>query len=159
MNANAWVALVSALVSILTLIANFVLSIRTRAVAIGSLETTLRSAISQTRRSVRELAVQIGAMLDGKRQDELKAAEKRRLEPLLQAFNEAIEDNLNAYEDACAKYLDGKIDRQRFKKMYIEEIRNICTNMEAPTAKSMHPAQTSHLRAIWKVYREWHVHE
>ena len=39
-------------------------------------------------------------------------------------LDSALEDWLNAYDDACAKYIDGKIDRERFKKLYFEEIKN-----------------------------------
>lgn len=39
--------------------------------------------------------------------------------------NFAIEELLNAYEEACAKYIDLKVDRNRFKKTYFDEIKNI----------------------------------
>ena len=34
------------------------------------------------------------------------------------ALNSGIESLLNQYDDACAKYIDGKIDKHRFKKTY-----------------------------------------
>ena len=42
--------------------------------------------------------------------------EKRQLFPW--ALNEALENYINVFEDACTKYLDMKIDRDRFKKTY-----------------------------------------
>ena len=35
------------------------------------------------------------------------------------------EDFLNAYDEACQKYLDKKIDEDRFKKSYFNEIQSI----------------------------------
>ncbi|MDD2657888.1 MAG: hypothetical protein PHD04_04525, partial [Candidatus Pacebacteria bacterium] len=34
-----------------------------------------------------------------------------------------LQEILNAYEVACMKYLDAKIDKERFKKTYSQEIR------------------------------------
>lgn len=64
-----------------------------------------------------------------------------------------MESYLNAYEDACGKYLDKKIDEVRFKKSYISEIKNICEK-ELYNA-FMQPESTSKYTAIWKVYKEW----
>ena len=97
--------------------------------------------------------------MDGRRSDELKAQDKRRLEILEKAFRSAVEDNLNAYEDACAKYVDGKIDKERFKKSYISEVQRLCAEKTSVITDLMHPDTTSKFQAIWKVYREWHIHE
>jgi hypothetical protein len=129
------------------------------AIVAGQAETALRAAISLTRQPVRDLTVKIVEVIDGAHPNKLNAEQKRRLEPLDKAFHEAVEDNLNAYEDACAKYVDGKIDKDRFKKMYIEEIRNICVQKDGPVHSFMHPEGSSKFQAIWKVYREWHIHE
>ncbi len=166
MDANAWVSLGSAVVSVLSLLATVVFAIlaarsanRAHVVTIGAAETALRNAISLTRQRVGDLALQVGAVLDGRRKDELTARDKRQLELLEKAFRSAVEDNLNAYEDACAKYLDGKIDRERFKKTYVCEIQNLCNEKSSVIAEFMHPESTSKFQAIWKVYREWHIHE
>jgi hypothetical protein len=130
-----------------------------RKTAMGQAETSLRASIRVTRQAVRDLAIKIGEVIDGTAQSKLTSEQKRKLEALDKPFREAVEDNLNAYEDACAKYLDNKIDRERFKKMYVEEIRNLCVEKQGPVADLMHPEGTSKFQAIWKVYREWHVHE
>jgi hypothetical protein len=160
MDVKAWISVGAAVISIIAMILSWAAAARARNVSVGSLETTIRSAISQTRGAVRAIALQIASAADGKTEKELQAAaQQRRMEPLRQIFAEAVEDNLNAYEDACAKYLDKKIDRERFKKMYSEEIRGLCTNAKAPTEEMLHPEATSKFRAIWKVYRMWHVAE
>lgn len=166
MNANAWIALAAAIVSVGASILSFVSSKRSQAiakgqaeVAMGQAESAIRANIRITRQSVRDLSVRIGEVVSGKRPNQLTAEENRRLEPLTLAFREACEDNLNAYEDACGKYLDKKIDVERFKKSYIEEIRGVCQQKNPPIADFMLPETTSKFQAIWKVYREWHIHE
>jgi hypothetical protein len=133
---------------------------RSQAVALGSAELSLRSAITVTRQAVRQIGIEAANVRDGRRDDELNAAEKRKLGAYDSAFREALEDNLNAYEGACAKYLDEKIDRIRFRKMYLDEIGNLCRAKDShPIHAFMHPADNSKFQAIWKVYREWHIHE
>ena len=63
-----------------------------------------------------------------------------------------FEDYLNAYDEACAKYIDNKIDKQRFKKMYFEEIKNL---VEDKNGKEKIDTDTTRFRAIRKVYKEW----
>ena len=66
------------------------------------------------------------------------------------------EDNLNksinAYEEACAKYLDKKVDRKRFQKMYRVEVPQL---VEKPELKDYFDAITSRYKAILKVYEMW----
>ena len=71
---------------------------------------------------------------------------------LTKALNSAIEINLNAYEEACAKYIDNKVDKERFKKNYMVSIRQ---EVENPTNKERFNATTSPYKAILKVYAEW----
>jgi hypothetical protein len=69
-----------------------------------------------------------------------------------------VEDWLNAYEEACAKYIDDKIDRKRFRQLYRREVRQICEASEERQAeiwKLLQPESTSSYSAIWKVYKEW----
>ena len=44
-------------------------------------------------------------------------------------IDSALEGVLNAYDEACAKYLDGKVDKERFKKLYHDEIRQLVDNV------------------------------
>ena len=62
------------------------------------------------------------------------------------------EDLFNAYDEACAKYIDKKVDRERFKKMYMHEIRQLVE--EAPY-KSFFNQKSCRFDAILKVYDEW----
>ena len=67
-------------------------------------------------------------------------------------FKSAVESWLNTYEEACAKYIDNKIDKKRFKKQYHTEIRNLVEEEEFE--KFFNPTK-SKFQAILKVYKEW----
>ena len=72
-------------------------------------------------------------------------------------YKSSVEDWLNAYEEACMKYLDKKLDKIRFRKSFRSEIRNIVEekNKNNPMYSLIHPEGTSKYEAIWKVYHEW----
>src|SRR5574343_658667 len=85
-------------------------------------ELYINERITNTKEKVSEQA-NIIAPLKAKKD---LSAEEQRLKELYEAgFNAAVENNLNAYEEACAKYLDGKADRNRFKKSYKKEIKQL----------------------------------
>src|SRR5262245_29096823 len=97
-----------------------------RQITIGQAETALRAAIRATRDSVRQIAIKIAeaqfVIMSSKEEKNLC---EEKLKVFGKAYAEAVEENLNAYEDACGKYLDKKIDKDRFKRMYYSEIENI----------------------------------
>ena len=45
-------------------------------------------------------------------------------------YESTKEEFLNAYDEACQKYLDGKVDKERFKKSYFIEIQSIVKSVE-----------------------------
>lgn len=132
---------------------------RANDIAIGQSETALREAISNTRQRMQEAIYKIEEVLQGRDISNLNTAENNRLTLLKQSLSSATEDLLNAYENACGKYIDDKIDKNRFKKSFVNEISNLCKSDVETYAKHMHPEGTSKYEAIWKVYREWHRHE
>lgn len=68
-----------------------------------------------------------------------------------QRMDIAVEQLLKAYEEACAKYIDIKIDKKRFKKTYIYEIKEI---VESDDFKEYFQFGSQY-GAIKKVYKEW----
>lgn len=76
----------------------------------------------------------------------------KQLEGFGHAFKAAVESNINAYEEACAKYIDNKYDRKRFKKIYQISLRQLVEN---PQHKPYFDGVTSRYKAILKVYSEW----
>jgi hypothetical protein len=156
LEAKDWIALGSALVAVIFGSASVIAAVLTRRIAMGQAETGLRASIRATRESVRSIAIKIAEVRAGKTNEKLTPAQEGKLDVLEDAFAEATEDNLNAYEDACAKYLDKKIDRERFKRMYYSEIENLGRVKEGNVIhKFMYPEQQSRFKAIWKVFHQW----
>lgn len=83
--------------------------------------------------------------------DILSTANSNNNQYTKQCIKVAIEQLLNSYEEACAKYIDGKIDKIRFKKTYMDEIKNI---VEANDFKEYFKFGSKYA-AIKKVYNEW----
>ena len=84
--------------------------------------------------------------------ESLSQTKKKECDAITKAFEQAIESNLNAYEEACAKYLDGKIDIDRFSRMYNTPIRNLVENDEY---QDYFKPIISSYKCILKVYEKW----
>lgn len=66
---------------------------------------------------------------------------------------EALKENLlTCYEEACAKYIDNKLDKKRFKEMYSKEIKNL---IKSSAFKDQLNPQTTVYTSILHVYKEW----
>ena len=128
-------------------------------IAIGQTETSLREQIMIARNRMEDCGLKIGVFLKGRKKEDLNKEELPHLDFLERTWHSSIENCLNAYEDACGKYLDDKTDKARFKKAYINEVKNICDPKRTSYERLMHPESTSNFEAIWKIYKEWHRHE
>jgi hypothetical protein len=64
----------------------------------------------------------------------------------------AYENFLNAYDEACMKYLDGKVDKDRFKKAYEVEIRQLIEN---PANDEYYNKIQSKFNSTKEVYSKW----
>lgn len=104
----------------------------------GAMETQLRSAIATASSEVRHCALAC---------EENPNSEVRR-----KNFESAEEELRNAYEDACSKYIDGKIDCSRFEKNYSQEINNLVTD---ETQRAFYSDIQSPYVATVKVYKQW----
>lgn len=131
---------------------------RANNIAIGQTETSLREQITNARNRMEDCGFKIPEFLKGRKKESLSEEELPHLDFLEKTWNSSIENYLNSYEDACGKYLDDKTDKTRFRKAYINEIKNICDPNKI-YGRLMHPESTSNFEAIWKVYKEWHRHE
>lgn len=89
----------------------------------------------------------------------IKIAESKneQNETIILLYKQSIEDVLNAYELACSLYLDDAIDKERFKKLRIREIRALKENKDLKGNFTYPQLQhDSHpFRAIQKVYEEF----
>ena len=114
----------------------------------GQIELNIHQLLNQTKKDVMDITIVIAEKCSNDDQD-MKGV-------LTQALNTANERNLNAYEEACAKYLDNKVDKERFRKNYHIEIRQL---VEDINNKEKFDATTSPYKAILKVYKEWNDFE
>lgn len=128
---------------------------RANDIATGQAETQLRAAITASQQPVLLYAKEIAAILKGRKSEDLQPDEKSVYDVAKASFDTAVEQQLNTYEDACAKYRDNKIDKRRFKQIYVSEIRNLAESRAPSMRNLMHPRDTSRYKAIWAVYDEW----
>lgn len=105
----------------------------------GQVEIQIREMISSAQWRYTDLGIQL--------------SKDDQNETLIASVNAALEIVLNAYDEACAKYIDKKVDRERFKKLYITEIRNL---VEDDSTKSYYVMPQSKFQSTVKVYREWY---
>jgi hypothetical protein len=115
----------------------------------GMNELEIKNMVTSTKQRVQDITLQM-LPLSSKtaRSDE----ENTMLEGYKLALKAAMEDNVNAYEEACAKYLDGKVDKIRFRKTYNLELRRLITD---PHHNEFFDPIRSPYKAILKVYDEW----
>lgn len=141
------------IMSILIAIASFIFSLvaffSSKRTAVAQIELYINERITNTKEKVSE---QASAIAPFKAKQSLSEEEKRLLGFHEKIFSSAVENNLNAYEEACAKYLDKKVDCERFKKIYKKEIRQL---VEDKNLKKYFDAVSSSYKAILKVYAEW----
>lgn len=136
------VAVVISVISIIMSIISLIKAWKADKIAQGQIEISIHQLINQTKKDVMDISVIVSEKL---------SANKEEIEALKQALKTAQEQNLNAYEEACAKYLDGKVDKERFKKKknYSVEIRQL---VEKYSEKY---GATTPYKATIKVYNKW----
>ena len=122
-------------------------------IAMGNLEVTISERISNSRDKVGDITMIISPLASKKKLETITKDEELTLEAQIKVLDSAVENNLNAYEDACSKYLDNKIDTERFKKTYHTEVRQLVENQNLNSVY-FNPL-TSKFKAIMKVYDEW----
>ena len=167
------IAISSAVISLLSMIASIIFATKASSasknslknaeeannIAIGQTETSLREQIMNARNRMEDCGFKIQDFLQSRKKEDLSEQELLHLEFLENTWRSSTENYLNTYEDACGKFIDKKTDKTRFKKAYINEIKNICDPSRKSYARLMHPESTSNYEAVWKVYKEWHRHE
>lgn len=120
-------------------------------IAMGQFEMTIREQLSKTTNRVSDVSREMAFLFS---KEDKSEEDKRKLEGLELVFNSAVEANLNVYEEACSKYLDGKIDKERFKKNFFPEIRQLVEKEDLK--KEYFDGVTSKYKCILKVYKEWY---
>jgi effector-binding domain-containing protein len=143
--------LISAFISLVALIISFFALRKSSRASTAYIELYIHELITHAKEKVSEISIKIAelpSILNSSHPDY-----KKTFEAYGKVFNSAVENNLNAYEGACAIYIDGKIDKERFKKTHIIEIRQLVEN--EGMKRYFEPATTTRFKAILKVYNEW----
>ena len=79
--------------------------------------------IKTNKKTNAQIEIEIKKMIDEKKQAFINNITDEKV-----IANYLIEEELNAYDKACALYNDNKVDKERFKKDYYNEIANIFEN-------------------------------
>lgn len=102
------------------------------------------------------IELQIRSMISEAKYRQIQFAEKLSYDPdneyVKNQFAALNEELLNAYDEACAKYLDRKVDKERFRKMYFHEIKQL---VECKDYSNEYDKVSSRYIATIKVYQEW----
>lgn len=112
-------------------------------IAQGEIELHIHQMITQTSKDIIDVSL---------KSSEASGDIKKKEALLTSALNTAVENYLNAFEQACSVYIDNKVDRERFKKNYSAEIRELVEN---PAYNKKIDTCTIAYKCIRKVYTEW----
>lgn len=130
------ISIIASLISVFSIIFSKINMNRVEKIYYGQSEIAIRETITNAKNRITDI---------------LSVANSNNNQYTKQCMRVAIEQLLNSYEEACAKYIDGKIDKKRFKKTYIDEIRNIVDTNDFKEYFKF----GSKYAAIKKVYNEW----
>lgn len=119
----------------------------------GMVELEMRQAIENAKSKVNDISVVMAPLVAKEESSQaLNDEDSKTLEIYRKNFNASVQTLMNTYDDACSKYIDGKVDKIRFKKNYRYEIRNLLENKEL---KEYFDPLTSRYKPILNVYTEW----
>lgn len=121
----------------------------------GQAESGLRVTITDCRERYEDVCLQMEEVVRGRLPNALTADEKRHVKAIDTRRASSLEAVANAYETACMQYIDGKVDKERFKISYHVEIRQLVENKEPSFQRLFHPKDTSRYKAVWRVYNLW----
>ena len=108
----------------------------------GKTELQINELIGRAKRDLLDISLKI-------HNKELKDVDS---DIIMAIYNSYIELELCAYDEACSLYIDNKLDKERFKKNYQVEIRNL---FEKDGIKEKLDSVNSKYYCLLKVYKEW----
>ena len=118
----------------------------------GVVELSLSQAIENAKGRVVDITNLMTPLVSKSEANTITKEEEYTLETYKKSFNATVETLMNVYDEACSKYIDGKVDRLRFKKTYKYEIRNL---LEKEELSEYFKPLTSRYKSILAVWDEW----
>jgi hypothetical protein len=160
METKDWIAVAALLISLLSFLLATIALVWTsrhnaimRQYASAGPETAILAQINQGRMRISEISLKMTDILKGRLPTALNADEKRHVQAIESNYHEAVETLLNSYELACGMYRDSKLDKERFRRQYGEEIRRLFVGTKAYTDR-LHPPSSPY-KALRAVHEEW----
>ena len=138
MTIDAIITLVIGIGTILVAICAIINSYQNTRLAQAQVEMQIRERISNARVRYEDLTIKHGQKTDN--------------DLILAVFKSSEEEFANAYDEACQKYLDKKVDKIRFKKSYSNEIKNI---VDDSAFSERYKGSQTRFQATVKVYNKW----
>ena len=113
----------------------------------------MRELINRAQEHFENVTLHLGSKISKieKLQDESEELQEE-IEMIIKVTSAAKERMLNSYDEICMKYLDGKIDKERFKKAYSIEIINLVDEFQDFYNKNKNKRG---YQATITVYDEW----
>lgn len=118
----------------------------------GMVELEISQSIEGAKSSINEISIVMVPYIAKEEENTLNPEEESVLKLYRKNFNAATQTLMNYYDSACSKYIDGKVDKVRFKKTYKNEIRKLLENKDLQ--EYFNPL-TSSYKPILNVYDEW----
>ena len=118
----------------------------------GMVELEISQSIENAKSKINEIAIIMVPFVSKEKIGKLSEEDKETLDLYRKSFNAATQTLINYYDSACSKYVDGKVDKVRFKKSYKNEIRKLIENKDL---KEYFDPLTSSYKPILNVYAEW----
>lgn len=163
LDVSDWIAIAALVVSILSAFFAWAASSKANKLARentsiqnGLIELELRQAIEGSKSKINDVGIIMAPFKAKSNKGTISDEDKETLSIYDKNLDAAIQTMLNTYDDACSKYLDGKVDKVRFRKNYHIEIRNL---LERTELKEYFDPLTSRYKPILKVYDEWNNQE
>lgn len=107
--------------------------------------------IKTNKKTNAQIEIEIKKMIDEKKQAFINNITDEKV-----IANYLIEEELNAYDKACALYNDNKVDKERFKKDYYNEIANIFENENFVTVGKLNEKSCKYNNLI-DIYDKWKI--
>lgn len=116
-----------------------------------SIIISIITLIKTNKKTNAQIEIEIKKMIDEKKQAFINdRVDKETI------TNYLIEEELNAYDKACALYKDNKVDKERFKKDYYNEITNIFENENFVSVGKLNEKNCKYNNLI-DIYEQWKI--
>lgn len=161
MEAKDWIAVGALVVALASLAVAIVALKRTtghnvaiRKYASAAPDIALAGQMNQARQTLTNIALKMAEITKGKPDTKLTSKERQQLLDLDSVYTQAVESLHKSYDLACRLYLDGSIDRDRFRSQYERDVRKFFEEGTAADKEMLGGISTPY-KVLRAVYKEW----